>query len=304
MSIPNYQEFMLPILKLAAKGNTFTIDAVDEMAREFNISEEDRNKKIASGTGLFYGRVSWAITYLVQAGLLKRLNRGCFTITQEGQNLLSTNPTKVSNKTLAQYQSFKDFKNRSKETTKKKDDISKEEIEDLSPEENIQKSVDNLNNAISSELLDRILLIKPKSFETLILDLLTAMGYSHNDKEGCHHTGQAGDDGIDGIVYQDVLGVDKIYIQAKRYAIGRNIGPDKIRDFMGGLDLHRANKGIFVTTSDYTSQAISSAKQATRNVVLINGDMLTDLMIKYNVGCEAKSKIEIKKIDEDYFEDK
>ncbi|MBQ8784751.1 MAG: restriction endonuclease [Alphaproteobacteria bacterium] len=302
--IPNYQYFMLPVLKAAGKGTVSISDIIENIANEANISEDDRKIKTSSGGSLLYGRISWAKSYLVQAGLLEIVGRGLFTATKEGLSLLSKNPKDINNKTLEKYPSFNAFKKRSKRTKENTDNIvENSDLDELSPEEAIHQSLENLNSSLANELITRILKANPTFFENLIIKLLVAMGYSNNTDEGWEHTGKTGDDGIDGVINQDVLGVDKIYIQAKRYADNHSVTAGDLRNFIGALDMCRAVKGVFVTTSSFTTDAKNTVKKASKNIVLIDGTQLTQLMIKYGVGCKTKEVINIQKIDEDFFEE-
>ena len=302
--IPNYQQFMLPVLKSAANGAVNISDVVYKLADEMHISEEDRKIKISSGSSLLYGRISWAKTYLIQAGLLESVGWGLFKATPEGLSLLANNPKEINNKILEKYPSFNVFKKRSKKAKEKTSNIvENSDLDELSPEEAIHQSLENLNSSLANELITRILKANPTFFENLIIKLLVAMGYSNNTDEGWEHTGKTGDDGIDGVINQDVLGVDKIYIQAKRYADNHSVTAGDLRNFIGALDMCRAVKGVFVTTSSFTADAKNTVKKASKNIVLIDGAQLTQLMIKYGVGCKTKETINIQKIDEDFFEE-
>ena len=295
---------MLPVLKSAANGAVNISDVVNKLADEMHISDEDRKIKISSGSSLLYGRVSWAKTYLLQAGLLESVGRGLFKATNEGLSLLSKNPKEINNKTLEKYPSFNAFKKRSKKSKENTSNIIEaSDLDELSPEEAIHQSLENLNSSLANELITRILKANPTFFENLIIKLLIAMGYSNNTDEGWEHTGKTGDDGIDGVINQDVLGVDKIYIQAKRYADNHSVTAGDLRNFIGALDMCRAVKGVFVTTSSFTADARNTVKKASKNIVLIDGAQLTQLMIKYSVGCKTKETINIQKIDEDFFEE-
>ena len=302
--IPNYQYFMLPVLKSAEKGAVSISDVIDNIANDANVSEEDRKIKTSTGSTLLYSRVSWAKSYLVQAGLLEIVGRGLFKATPEGLSLLAKNPKEINNKTLEKYPSFNAFKKRSKKSKENTNNFDENsDLDELSPEEAIHQSLDNLNSSLANELISRILKANPTFFENLIIKLLVAMGYSNNTDEGWEHTGKTGDDGIDGVINQDVLGVDKIYIQAKRYADNHSVTAGDLRNFIGALDMCRAVKGVFVTTSSFTSDAKNTVKKASKNIVLIDGSQLTKLMIKYGVGCKTKETIYIQKIDEDFFEE-
>lgn len=303
MTIPNYQAFMLPVLKSAAKGSVYISDVVKQLADEMHISEEDRKLTISNGSSLLYGRISWAKTYLMQAGLLESVGRGQFTITSAGEALLAQNPKQINNKILEKYPSFNAFKQRSKKKKNNTEIADGSDLDELSPEEAIHQSLESINSSLASELMGKILKANPTFFENLIIKLLIAMGYSNNTDEGWEHTGKSGDDGIDGVINQDVLGVDKIYIQAKRYADKHPVSSGELRNFIGALDMCRAVKGVFVTTSEFTTDAKSTVKKASKNIVLIDGKQLTQLMIKYSVGCKTKEVVNIQKIDEDFFEE-
>lgn len=303
MTIPNYQAFMLPVLKSAAKGSVYISDVVKQLADEMHISEENRKLTISNGSSLLYGRISWAKTYLMQAGLLESVGRGQFTITSAGEALLAQNPKQINNKILEKYPSFNAFKQRSKKKKDNTEIADGSDLDELSPEEAIHQSLESINSSLASELMGKILKANPTFFENLIIKLLIAMGYSNNTDEGWEHTGKSGDDGIDGVINQDVLGVDKIYIQAKRYADKHPVSSGELRNFIGALDMCRAVKGVFVTTSEFTTDAKSTVKKASKNIVLIDGKQLTQLMIKYSVGCKTKEVVNIQKIDEDFFEE-
>lgn len=303
MTIPNYQTFMLPVLKSASKGSVYISDVVKQLADEMHISEEDRKLTISNGSSLLYGRISWAKTYLMQAGLLESVGRGQFTITSAGETLLAQNPKQINNKILEKYPSFNAFKQRSKKKKDNAEIADGSDLDELSPEEAIHQSLESINSSLASELMGKILKANPTFFENLIIKLLIAMGYSNNTDEGWEHTGKSGDDGIDGVINQDVLGVDKIYIQAKRYADKHPVSSGELRNFIGALDMCRAVKGVFVTTSEFTTDAKSTVKKASKNIVLIDGKQLTQLMIKYSVGCKTKEVVNIQKIDEDFFEE-
>lgn len=303
MTIPNYQTFMLPVLKSASKGSVYISDVVKQLADEMHISEEDRKLTISNGSSLLYGRISWAKTYLMQAGLLESVGRGQFTITSAGETLLAQNPKQINNKILEKYPSFNAFKQRSKKKKDNAEIADGSDLDELSPEEAIHQSLESINSSLASELMGKILKANPTFFENLIIKLLIAMGYSNNTDEGWEHTGKSGDDGIDGVINQDVLGVDKIYIQAKRYADKHSVSSGELRNFIGALDMCRAVKGVFVTTSEFTTDAKSTVKKASKNIVLIDGKQLTQLMIKYSVGCKTKEVVNIQKIDEDFFEE-
>lgn len=305
MPIPNFQYFMLPVLQAASSGVANISEVVKSIAKELNLSEEDKKITVSNGSSLLYTRVSWAKSYLIQAGLIESTGRGTFTITKDGKELLKQHPKEINKNTLTKYDNFNNFMKKENKNTKKSNvdvnDVS--DLDELSPEEAIHQSIENINQSLASELLSRILKSTPEFFENLTIKLLVAMGYSNNTDDGWLHTGKSGDDGIDGIINQDVLGVDKIYIQAKRYSDNHTVTSGDLRNFIGALDMCRAIKGVFITTSDFTSEAKNTIHKSTKNIVLIDGEQLTKLLIKYGVGCKNKEIINIKKIDEDFFEE-
>ena len=295
---------MLPVLRYADSGEVKISDVVQGISDDLNLSEEARSVLISSGNqSLIANRIHWAKTYLVKAGLLKGTRRGYFKITNDGEIILSENPSGINNKILSQFQSFRDF-------TKTKEDynsdaiISQEVIQDsqLSPYDVIEAAHTDLETSLGAELLECVRASPPDFFERLIVKLLLAMGYGGSNSETGRAIGKTGDNGVDGVVDQDHLGLDQIYIQAKRYGAGNTVGASEIRDFFGSLDRHKASKGLFVTTSTFTSSAKETADHLTKRIVLIDGPRLTKLMIRHNIGCRIKATIHVKDLDEDFFE--
>ena len=301
MAIPDYQTLMLPTLKVGATGVVHLKDATDMLSNEFNLSDEERRQVLPSGNmATIRNRVGWAITYLIKAELLTHPKRGYFTITERGKKVLTENPDKISNKFLEQFPEFIEFKNK-----KKGDDespgIPTEEASSATPEERIGAAYSEITAEIRSEILAKVLDGSPEFFETLIVSLLIAMGYGGSSSEAGKHLGKSGDGGIDGIINEDELGLDIIYIQAKRYAPDNTIGRPEIQKFAGSLIGMGANKGVFVTTSSFSSKASEYAKNIPQRIILIDGDKLTSLMLSHNVGVRLHQAIELKKIDEDFF---
>lgn len=299
MSIPDYQQLMRPVLLQASNGEIAMKDAVQNLAEEFALTDEDLKIMLPSKAApMFYNRVAWAKTYLNKAGLISSPARGVFQITEKGRDALKSNEV-IDNKFLKKFDSFNDF-----QSTGKKNDVSSSEIVEensLTPEELLRKTHQELNDAIGLELLDAIRSLEPAFFEHMLIKLLMAMGYGGAEQNEGVVLAKSGDNGVDGVIDQDPLGVDQVYIQAKRYAEGNNIGSDSIRDFFGALNLKKAQKGIFFTTSDFTVSAKETANNLSNRIVLINGVQLSKLMIRYNVGCQTEYAIEIKQIDEDFF---
>jgi restriction system protein len=303
--IPDYQTLMLPVLRSATKGEVRISDIIPQLADEFDLTPEEREILLPSGRiTLFANRVHWAKTYLKQAGLIAQTRRSYFILTDRGLAALRNGVTRIDNRYLSQFPEFLEFKTRSKS---EKPVLSL--LEDQSPGHLAETPDELLGNAhkeieaqLASALLDRILAAPPEFFERLVVNLLLAMGYGGSAKEAGQALGRSNDGGVDGVIDQDVLGLDRVYVQAKRYAPGNNVGASAIRDFFGSLDRFKAAKGLFVTTAGFTKDAEETAVFLSKRIVLIDGSRLARLMIRYNVGCRVEETLELKKIDEDFFQ--
>ena len=306
MEIPDFQTLMLPLLKLSADKEWRISDAVARLANDFHISQEERAILLPSGRQTTIGnRVAWAKSYLVKAGLLKPTKRGHFCISDQGRSVLSNPPDRITIKYLSQFPEFELFR-KARQT---ENEVSEEQLADLShessltPDETIRNAHALLELELADDLLAKIRSGTPAFFENLVVRLLFAMGYGGSVSEiNKALVGGAGDGGVDGVIDQDKLGLDRIYVQAKRYADGNTVGPAAIREFFGSLDRFKATKGLFVTASTYTSSAQETAAALSKRIVLVNGSQLTRLMIRHNVGCRVEETLEIKKIDEEFFE--
>ena len=301
MPIPDFQTIMLPLLRLAVDGKEHNIhDAEEQLAEEFSLSEEDKSKLLPSGTEpTFYNRVGWARTYLKKSGLLEYPKRAYFQITQRGKDALEQNPSKIDIGFLRQYEEFVEFR----QTRRDKDEVKKEDvdIEDLTPEEALENSYQSIRSDLAEELLNYVLKSSPGFFEKLVVELLVKMGYGGSQRDAARAVGQSGDGGIDGIIDEDRLGLDTIYVQAKRWKPDLSIGRPEIQKFVGALQGKRARRGVFITTSGFTKEAREYVKNIETKVVLIDGNRLTDLMIDYGVGVSTSTTYEIKSSDSDYF---
>lgn len=305
MAIPDYQTLMLPVLKLASDGNEHKFSkAVEELADEYNLSTEERNELLPSGSqAVFHNRVGWARSYLKQAGLLASTKRGFFTITQKGKELLATNPSRVDTSTLEQYPAFIEFKNRKKEKGEEVEAelaSSSEQESTLTPEDALASAYNKLRSALESELLISVKESSPSFFERVVVDLLVKMGYGGNRQDAGRALGKSGDGGIDGIINEDRLGLDVIYIQAKRWE--GVVGRPEIQKFAGALQGQRARKGVFITTSSFTKEAKEYASVIETKIILIDGEHLSKLMAEHNVGVSTVGQYEVKKLDSDYFD--
>lgn len=306
MAVPDYQSLMLPVLRVAATGEIRISDAVDKLATQLGLTPEERAELLPSGKQTMFGnRLHWAKTYLGKAALLESTRRGHFKITPRGQEVIASNPARIDNKFLDTFEEFRAFKERSVQTTSglaKALDGPAQVSQTDTPDEIMRVAHRQIDASLAQELLDRIRAAPPDFFERLIVNLLLSMGFGGSAADAGRAIGRSGDDGVDGVVDQDALGLDRVYIQAKRYGEGNNIGAGAIRDFFGSLDRHKATKGLFVTTSLFSSSARETAEFLSKRIVLIDGEQLTKLMIRHNVGCRIEDTLHIKKIDEDFFD--
>ncbi|KGJ90825.1 restriction endonuclease [Colwellia psychrerythraea] len=296
--IPNYQEFMRPFLEIAyaAKGQEVKLrDVINELADKFNLSENEREETLPSGKqSILDNRVGWARTYLSKAGLLEVTRRAHFIITDRGITALKDKEAAIDKKYLKQFDEFIAFTEQKSEGSETIETASID-TEEITPDEALRAAYKTINNSLAQDILERTRKVTPAFFEDLLIELLVAMGYGGTGEGAAHALGKSGDNGIDGVIDQDPLGVDQIYIQAKRYAQGNNVGSGDIRDFFGALNLKKAQKGIFITTSDFTSSATQTAKDLGMRIVLINGKELAKLMLRYNIGSRDEQVLHLKK---------
>ena len=291
MAIPDYQSLMLPLLKFSADGLEHSIhEAVKFLAVQYKLTEEERKVMLPSGQQtVFFNRVGWARTYMKKAGLLEAPKRGIFKITQRGKHVLLNNPTQIDNKILSQFDEFKEFKAK----RIKKD----ENVEDIfeqvgTPEEAFENSYENLRSELATEILQHLKKCDPSLFEKIVIEVLVKMGYGGSLRDAGKAIGKIGDEGIDGIIKEDRLGLDIIYIQAKRW--GNTIGRPDIQKFAGGYKGQRAKKGIFMTTASFSKEAIDFASKIESKIILIDGEQLADYMIDFNVGVTTFSTYDLK----------
>ncbi len=305
MAIPDYQSLMLPVLSASLNGERRIGEVVESLAEQLGLTPEERAQLLPSGNQtIFANRVHWAKTYLGKAGLIEGTRRGYFKITSRGQQVMAAKPARVDNSFLSQFDEFKKFSRPSTQETMDEQLAAGPELETQTqtPDETMRAAHRQIDASLAQELIDRVRRAPPDFFERLIVNLLLSMGFGGSVADAGRALGRSGDDGVDGVIDQDALGLDRIYIQAKRYAIGNNIGSRAIRDFFGSLDRHKATKGLFVTTSGFSPSAIETAQFLSKRIVLIDGQQLSKLMIRHNVGCRVEDALEIKKIDEDFFE--
>ena len=301
--IPNYQALMRPVLECAKDGEVRIGDIVDRLADRFELNEDERKELLPSGKQTrFANRVHWARGYLKQAGLVKPTERAHFIITDRGKATLANTGAEINKAYLEQFEEFKEFQTRTRDVDGADEATAVESDGAATPDEILREAHKLINARFSADVLGRVREASATFFENLIVQLLLAMGYGGTSEDAGRALGKSGDDGVDGVIDQDPLGVDQIYVQAKRYAEGNNIGPGAIRDFFGALSLKKAQKGIFVTTSSFGPSAIQTAKGLGTRIVLIDGTHLAALMIRYNIGCRDEEILHLKKVDEDFFE--
>lgn len=303
--IPDYQTIMLPLLKFMNDKNTHKLrNLIDVLQNYFQLSESERNELFPSGSqAIFDNRVGWAKFYLEKANLLKTEKRGFYRITELGVSFLNTKPTSLRTRDLENFSAFKEFKKSIVSKTEISSESENSEYNDLNktPVEALEYAFQKLKTDLSRDILDTIKSCSASFFEKLVIDLLLKMGYGGTRKDAGQALGKTGDGGIDGIIKEDKLGLDTIYIQAKRW---ENVVPVReIRDFAGALLSKKARKGIFITTSYFPPSADEFVKSIEHKIVLIDGEQLTNLMFEFNVGLSLQSNYEVKKIDFDYFEE-
>lgn len=303
--IPKYEVIMLPFLKYLADGDEHSLSEThDALAINFKLTDEELKELLPSGQQpIFRNRIGWARTYLKKAGLLMSPKRAHFKISDTGLALLKENPTEITSKFLTRYEDFVEFQS-IKRTKSDKKNISETQLDDVTdqtPQESLEYAYQKLHSELSKELLSIVKACTPSFFEKLVIDLLITMGYGGSRKEAGKAMGKSGDGGIDGIINEDKLGLDVIYLQAKRW---ENAVPVKeIRDFTGALASKKAKKGIFISTSSFPKSVYEFVGQVEYKIILIDGERLTNLMIEHSVGLSTVSSYHVKTIDSDYFEE-
>lgn len=299
MAIPDYQSIMLPLLRFAGdQEEHFKREAIDSLADLFNLSDEERRELLSSGQqGVFDNRVSWATTYMKKAGLLEYTRRGYYRITERGLNVLKQSPPEINAIFLKQFDEFKEFLTIKKE--KRDQDKETDEEQKKTPEEALENAYQNLRDNLASDLLQQIKSSPSSLFEKIVVELLVRMGYGGSRRDAGKAIGRSGDEGIDGIIKEDRLGLDIIYIQAKKWE--NTVGRPEIQKFAGALQGQRSKKGIIITTSNFSREAHDYASRIESKIVLIDGEQLAQFMIDHNIGVTPISNYEIKRMDSDYF---
>jgi len=298
MAIPDYQTCMLPLLQFYADGQEHSFrEAIESLAKEFSVTADERREMLPSGQQeVLDNRIGWARTYMKKAGLIEATKRGVNKITQRGLDVLRKKPAKIDVNYLAQFQEFKDF--RALRHTKV-EEVSELDTSKKTPEEALEGAYQKLRTDLAADLLQRLKTCSPTFFERLVVEVIVKMGYGGTRKDAGRAIGKAGDGGIDGIIKEDKLGLDAIYTQAKRWE--NTVGRPEVQKFVGALTGLRAKKGLFITTSDFSSDAEDYVSRIDAKVVLIDGETLAQLMIDHNVGVSTVGTYELKKVDSDYF---
>jgi restriction system protein len=302
MSIPDFQTLMRPVLAHLSDGSIRrSRDIKDAMADEFELSDTERAEVLPSGRQrTIDNRAGWALTYLSQAGLVARPSRGQVVITDEGRAALDANPSRIGMKTLEAYPAYLEFRDRTREKATSAALPDDEEPSPATPNDLVEQALAANRAAVEGEVLRMALALEPTGFEDLVIRLLERMGYG---KAGsAERTSASGDAGIDGIISQDPLGLDRIYVQAKRYAEDRTIDRPKIHEFAGALLGKQGDRGVFITTSRFSSGAIQEAERINARIELIGGRRLAELLVSYGVGVQVEQTVTLYRLDEDYFE--
>lgn len=302
MPIPDYQSLMLPVLRLVEDRKEHTVSEMRQrIADQLGLTEGELAERLASDSQtVFANRVGWAVQYLKSAGAIRAVRRGLYGITDRGLSLLKTQPSEITVKTLRQFPEFIEFEGRSSESEQTAEPTAPHDETKATPEESLENSYQVLRDALVHELLETIKNGTPAAFERIVVDLLVAMGYGGSVEDAGKVVGKSGDGGIDGIIKQDKLGLDAIYVQAKRWK--DVVGSPEIMKFSGSLTKRHANRGVFITTSTFTRDALEFVEAMPQKIVLVDGKQLASLMIEHDVGVSSTKAYTLKRLDQDYFE--
>lgn len=308
MAMPTYEQCMLPILKaMAQSGPHVRRTLTDAMAAHFRLTDEEKTRLLPSGKApVILSRTAWALTYLKQAAVITSPKRGVYELTARGQQVLAEGPAVIDSKYLERFPEFMDFRARSggqapEQNAQQSDGGPNSTASNLAPDEALELAYVRLRTELETELLDTVKSATPVFFERLVVDLLVRMGYGGSRREAARAVGKSGDGGIDGVIDEDRLGLDVIYIQAKRWE--GTVGRPEIQKFAGALQGQRARKGVFITTSSFTKDAEEFAQRIDTRIVLIDGRRLASLMFDYDIGVASRSQYTVKGIDGDYFDE-
>ncbi|WP_228375062.1 restriction endonuclease [Demequina iriomotensis] len=301
IEVPRFDHFFRPVLlELERESPLRTRDVISRVADALRLTEAQRTAAIPSGQSRLDNRTTWACSYLYQAGALTKPRRGIYEITDRGRDLLRTRPDVIDVDDLLQFEEFREFQQRKRDTAAPTETVEPAEG-DSPPRERIESAIKAVDTEVAADLLRRLREREPRLFEQAVVDVLLAMGYGGTEQRGKRIGGTA-DGGVDGVIDQDALGLDQIYVQAKRYAQGNNVGREAIQAFIGALHGFGASRGVFITSSDFTQHARDYAQQIPTRVILIDGTRLAQLMIKYRVGVQVTTTYDLVEVDDDFFE--
>ncbi len=300
MAVPDFQSFFVPVLRCTADGTDHPMAELrDRIAADLKLTPDELSQKLPSGVQtVFANRIAWSAVYLMKAGALVRIRRGVFRITGRGKELLALNLPKLTIQNLSQYPEFVTFHKRSQNGGEEVQEIKAEKTQ--TPEEQLANAYKVLRDALSNDILETVKKASPSFFEELVIDLLVAMGYGGSVEDAGKAVGKSGDGGIDGIIKEDKLGLDVVYVQAKRWS--KSVGRPVVQAFAGSLEGVRARKGVLITTSSFSQDALDYVQKIEKRIVLIDGKQLADLMIDHDIGVNVFQTYKIKRLDSDYFE--
>ena len=303
MAVPDYQTLMLPVLRALSDGVEAPISEVrTRVAAAEHLTDQDLKEMLPSKRqSVFANRVGWAVSYMEHAGLVERVRRAVYRVTAEGEGLLQKNPSRIDLNVLRGYPAFLAWNTASTRPEKRYSTVESLSESADTPEEELEGVVQQLRRTLEFDVLDRVRKATPAFLEQVVIDLLISMGYGGGDTAMGHVTGGPGDGGIDGTIREDTLGLDEVYVQAKKYAEGSTVGESDLRNFAGAIDAAGTTKGVFVTTSDFTRGARNYVARSPKRIVLIDGEELARLMVAHDIGVRTRIRHQIKRIDEDYF---
>ena len=303
MAIPDFQSIMLPLLQFCADGIEHTNrEALDTLAKEFGLTEEEQKQLLPSGQQcVIDNRVAWARAHMKMAGLLENTKRGVFRITERGQDVLRKKPEEINLRFLREFPEYRETRDKHKENRQKQDALNADDQENQTPSEQLEEAYQTIRENLASEILAQLKSSSPMFFEKVVVEVLVKMGYGGSRKDAGQAIGRSGDEGIDGIIKEDRLGLDIIYIQAKKWE--DPISRPEIQKFAGALQGKRARKGIFITTSRFCDTAKVFASNIDNKIILIDGQQLAQYMIDFGVGVTTEAVYELKRLDSDYFTD-
>ncbi|MEI6727019.1 MAG: restriction endonuclease [Actinomycetes bacterium] len=299
MAVPSFQSLMLPALTALADGVVHRPQEVsDKVAAQLGVSAEDQAEPLPSGAMPRYrNRVLWALHHMKRAGVIRSPGRGQYVITDSGRALLAETPTGITTKTLERYPEYMDFVERGR---RKPDDAAVDGADAATPEERLQAAYEEMRDHVAAEILDLLRAIDPRRFESVVLEVLTAMGYGGSDPDRASLTAYSHDGGLDGVIKEDTLGLDQVVVQAKRHSSPVDV--KLVREFAGSLDEHGTDKGVFFTTDKFTGPAIDYAKSIKKRIILIDGPELARLMVRHGVGVTVTKTLQLARLDSDYFD--